>query len=75
MHDLECHVKNSIDESDFDDIRLPQDPQRSGCNQGYAFVNCTSSEAVLHFWIKWHSKSWHEMYPNSQKTFQLSCKV
>ena len=72
MHDLECHVKNSIDESDFDDIRLPQDPQRSGCNQGYAFVNCTSSEAVLHFWIKWHRKSWHHMYPNSQKKCQLA---
>ena len=72
MHDLECHVKNSIDESNFDDIWLPQDPQRSGCNQGYAFVNCTSSEAVLHFWIKWHSKGWHEMYPNFQKKCQLA---
>ena len=37
-----------------------------------AFVNCTSSEAVLHFWIKWHSKGWHEMYPNCQKKCQLA---
>jgi len=53
-------------------VRMPQDDQGSGCNTGYASVNCTSSEAVLHFSIKWHRKSWHKMYPNSQKTCQLS---
>jgi uncharacterized membrane protein YgcG len=72
MHDLEHLVKHSIDESNFDGIRLPQDDQRPGFNKGYAFVNCTSSEAVLHFWIKWHSKGWHEMYPNFQKKCQLA---
>ena len=72
MHGLECLAKHSIDESNFDAIRLPQDDQRPGCNKGYAFVNCTSSEAVLHFWIKWHSKGWHEMYPNCQKKCQLA---
>ena len=34
MHDLEHLVKHSIDESNFDGIRLPQDDQRPGLGLG-----------------------------------------
>ena len=72
IHDLAYLVKNSIGESSYDYIRLPQDDGISGCNKGYAFVNCTSSEAVLYFWMKWHRKSWHDICPNSQKKCEIS---
>ena len=72
IHDLAYLVKHSIGESRYDCIRLPQDDGMSGCNKGYAFVNCTSSEAVLYFWMKWHRRSWHDICPNSQKKCQIS---
>ena len=37
-----------------------------------AFVNCTSSEAVLKFWARWHCRSWHHLYPNCEKICQIS---
>ena len=72
IHELAYLVDQSIHESGYDYIRLPQDDRRTRCNKGYAFVNCTSSEAVLELWAKWHCRSWFQLYPNCQKICEIS---
>ena len=41
IHELAYIVDQTIDESEYDVIRLPQDDLIPQCNKGYAFVNCT----------------------------------
>ena len=72
FHELAYLVDQSVHESEYDVIRLPQDDRRLQCNKGYAFVNCTSSEAVLKFWARWHCRSWLHLYPNCEKICQIS---
>ena len=72
IHELAHLVDQCIHDSEYDVIRLPQDDRIPQCNKGYAFVNCTSSEAVLKFWARWHCRSWHHLYPNCHKICQIS---
>ena len=72
IHELVHLVDQCIHDSEYDVIRLPQDDRMPQCNKGYAFVNCTSSEAVLKFWARWHCRSWHHLYPNCHKICQIS---
>ena len=69
--DLVHLVKSTVGTTSFDKIILPVDANRRGCNLGYAFVNCTSIEAVLLFWQKWHGKKWSDICPNSCKVCQV----
>ena len=72
IHELAHLVDQTIHDSEYDVIRLPQDDRIPQCNKGYAFVNCTSSEAVLKFWARWHCRSWRDLFQNCQKICQIS---